>query len=405
MSVLDQASLVQIPSGYKVSKLYSQVPTDGTGDLDFTRSTTATRVNESGLIETVAINVPRLDFTGGGCGKYLFEPQRTNLVTYSNDFSNSNWNTFRGSIVSNSSISPDNTNNASFFKEDSTNNTHVLRTIYNVTNGLTYSFSVFVKKNSIGRNLQLNCGTTNNEVNFNLQNGTIISSSSSAVGNITEIGDYYRCEITAGVTNGNDNFDIRLLNNTSDSYLGDGVSGIDIYGVNIEQGEYPTSYIPTSGSTVTRTEDASSTSGLSSVINSEDGVLYIDAINDLRSGLGFFSLSDGSNSNAVSIKYSSSAISFFVDVAGARQYSETISLTYGVRHKIALQFKNSKFSYYIDGVKYAEQLSGSIFSANTLSVLNNFQGAGGINFFNGKINELSLFNNLTDSQLIALTTI
>jgi len=79
MSVLDDASLVLIPSGYKASKLYSVVPTSGDGDLTFSRSTTATRVNADGVIETVAINVPRIDFTGGGCGKLLLEPQRTNL--------------------------------------------------------------------------------------------------------------------------------------------------------------------------------------------------------------------------------------------------------------------------------------------------------------------------------------
>ena len=80
MSTYNDASLIYYPSGYKESKAYSLKPTDGSGDLTFTRASTATRVNSSGLIESVATGVPRIDYTGGGCAKLLLEPQRTNLV-------------------------------------------------------------------------------------------------------------------------------------------------------------------------------------------------------------------------------------------------------------------------------------------------------------------------------------
>ena len=80
MSLLDTASLILTPNGYKASKLYSVKPTDASGDMVVTRATTATRVNSAGLIESVDINVPRLDYTGGGCPSILSEPARTNLV-------------------------------------------------------------------------------------------------------------------------------------------------------------------------------------------------------------------------------------------------------------------------------------------------------------------------------------
>ena len=80
MSLLDDASLIVTPNGYKASKLYSVKPTDASGDMVVTRATTATRVNSSNLIESVAINVPRLDYTLGSCPSILVEPQRTNLV-------------------------------------------------------------------------------------------------------------------------------------------------------------------------------------------------------------------------------------------------------------------------------------------------------------------------------------
>ena len=92
MSLADQASLLFIPSGYKSQKVYSIFPTDGDGDFDFSRSGSATRIAKNGLITTVDSNVPRLEYplidgVVNGCPSLLLEPQRTNLVTYSEDFS------------------------------------------------------------------------------------------------------------------------------------------------------------------------------------------------------------------------------------------------------------------------------------------------------------------------------
>jgi hypothetical protein len=79
MSVFyDLASLVLVPSGYKAEKVYAQKPLTADGQLTFSRASTATRVNASGLVETVSSNVPRLDYTNSTCPKLLLEPQRTN---------------------------------------------------------------------------------------------------------------------------------------------------------------------------------------------------------------------------------------------------------------------------------------------------------------------------------------
>ena len=80
MSLLDKASLIVTPNAYKTSKLYSVVPNTTLGDMDVVRATTATRVNSAGLIESVALNIPRIDYTNGSCPSILVEPQRTNLV-------------------------------------------------------------------------------------------------------------------------------------------------------------------------------------------------------------------------------------------------------------------------------------------------------------------------------------
>jgi len=77
----DNASLIVTPNGYKASKIYALKPTNGSGDLSFSRASTALRLNSAGLFESVALNVPRLQYpVGGGCPSWLFEPQATNLI-------------------------------------------------------------------------------------------------------------------------------------------------------------------------------------------------------------------------------------------------------------------------------------------------------------------------------------
>ena len=119
-TLLDQASLILTPNAYKAGTLYSVKPEDGVGDFDFTRATTATRVNSAGLIETVATGVPRLDypFIDGvvqGCPSLLLEPARTNLLAYSEDFSDNTWNKVDSTVTLNQGISPAGQNNATLY--------------------------------------------------------------------------------------------------------------------------------------------------------------------------------------------------------------------------------------------------------------------------------------------------
>ena len=80
MSTYTDASLIVTPNAKKAGKLYSLKPTDGTGDLDVVRATTATYVDADGVIQTALANEPRFDYTNGSCPSILVEPQRTNLV-------------------------------------------------------------------------------------------------------------------------------------------------------------------------------------------------------------------------------------------------------------------------------------------------------------------------------------
>ena len=75
-------SLALIPSAYKVGKVASVKPINGKGDFTFTRNSEATRINENGIIETMGVDVPRIDHTDGGCPSLLLEPASTNLQLF-----------------------------------------------------------------------------------------------------------------------------------------------------------------------------------------------------------------------------------------------------------------------------------------------------------------------------------
>jgi hypothetical protein len=90
MSLLDTASLIVTPNGYKEGKLYSVIPSDGSGDMSVTRATTATRVNSAGLVELVPYN----------------------RFQYSEDFTNAIWSKVNTTITS-GQTDPFGTSNAS----------------------------------------------------------------------------------------------------------------------------------------------------------------------------------------------------------------------------------------------------------------------------------------------------
>ena len=428
MSVLDDASLVLIPSGYKASTLYSQVPTSGAGDLSFTRSTTGTRVNESGVIETVAINVPRIDYTNG-CGQLLMEPQRTNLALNSENFSYSDWVNQESGDSSNVTSAPDGNNTADKIIDNTSSSRHTVYQAFNGDYTTGYSYSVFAKKEEmeyVSLAILTTGLTSHYSAIFDLENGTITDSdssgSSSMQSSMTSIGSdgWYLCRIFGVLqTSGSGVFYVQnSLSNRSNyaggsmdsiypSFAGSGSDGVYFWGAQLELGSYPTSYIPTSGTSVTRTADASSTSGLSSLINSVEGVFMVEMqalAND--GGHRLISLSDGAN-NRVEIRYNPTSNQIYsscrvanVDVAKLLFNVADVTST----HKVAFRYKANDFSLWIDGVERATDVAGITFAASTLTTLSYDDGTGTNNFY-GKVSELVLADYLTDTQMADLTTL
>jgi hypothetical protein len=85
-------SLVMIPAGRKATKLYSVLPTDGTGDFTVARAGLRNEINSDLKLELIAANVPAFNYDAiGGCPVLNTEPQATNLITYPISFSNAYW--------------------------------------------------------------------------------------------------------------------------------------------------------------------------------------------------------------------------------------------------------------------------------------------------------------------------
>ena len=245
----DKASIALIPSGTKASKLYSVLPANGDGDFTHTRGGTATRVNKDGLIETVAANVPRLDYpltngVVGDCPHLLLEPSRTNLQVRSEEFDNSAWAKTNSSVSPNLGVAPDGSNNADKLIADTSNNKHYIQDITSSLTGV-HRASVFAKADGYDYIEIGERATGGARAVFNLSTGVIETEVASPNAKIENYGNgWYRCSIEETMSSSSFAFRISVSDNTTSdsSWTGNGVDGILIRGMQIEE-DYDTSYI------------------------------------------------------------------------------------------------------------------------------------------------------------------
>ena len=225
-ALLQTASLLLIPSGYKSGKVYSEIPTNGDGDLTFTRASSATRVNSAGLIEKV----------------------RTNLLAYSEQFDNAYYGKVLGTATANAGIAPDGTLTADLFTKTSAINTvsEVQKgSIYAITGA--HSFSVYFKQ-SVGNGVLFRMDASGNTANVSFVFSTKVSTQGGAnilSHSIEELANgWFRLKMSANVISTSWVVSICNLfgNPTNDAVL--------IWGAQLETGDIATDYIPTTTAAV-----------------------------------------------------------------------------------------------------------------------------------------------------------
>lgn len=384
MSLLTQASLILTPNAYKTSKLYSIVPTSGNGDMTVVRATTATRTNSNQLIETVGTNIPRLNYDSNGSASILLEPQRTNLMTYSQDFTNSKWDKNSTSIVSSNNLSPNGTLTATRLTTTDTINP-TLQQVITGTISASYTTSFWVRRISGTAQIYLRAGSLD------------------AI-NINPTSEWKLFSATGSSTTTTIRCGVGILNPIA------GTDVIEIWGAQLEQGAYPTSYIPTIGTALTRNGDSVVSGSVTDLIGQTEGVLFVESaalFNDLTSRE--ISISDGTNNNRITLLYNTSSNT--ITLAGVSSGSSIFS---AISHtltdetqfaKIAIRYSNTLgYSLWVNGVNRGSN------GATTMPIsLNKFgfdRGAGVSSFFYGKVKQLQLYKTaLTDAECASLTTL
>ena len=246
---MENPILAMIPSGYNAAdaKLYSILPSDGSGDFTVSVDADATRVNKEGLIEGVALNQARLTYDplNPECPSLLLEPTVTNNFTYSQDYSQSVWTKSNSTITSFVSISPNGELNASLLTSTGLNG-GLFRFASWTTTQRTISF--FVKKDNSETVQIYNASASTNNVVFNLDTGVVISEGGSMTGVIKSYSNnWYRISATHTAT-GSQTFGIKP----------ETLKSVYVWGGQMEENSYPTSYIPTTNNPTTRTNDVCS---------------------------------------------------------------------------------------------------------------------------------------------------
>lgn len=398
-----------VPSGYKSSKIYSILPVDGSGDLAFARTSESTRVTENGLIQSTASGLPTMDWLNSDCPSFKMENLSTNLQRYSQDFTQSNWIKSNANISSDITADPKGIENADKLIPNTTNTFHHVQSVTSgMSNYQPTTYSIFVKKAGLSQVELLFSNSVSpynvyGQVKFDLDTlqtfGTTIGS--------FEYQDYgngwYRLAITGITTSSNPAF-VRAaaFKLESQTFAGNGVDGLFVWGAQVEINPIASSYIYTANGSVTRSQDTVVPKNLA--IDPTKGTFFLDLkADDVRSS-SFIKLT-GTNSNRIDFSFNSSEqLNINIGNAPAPSFLNYLYTHNSERFKVAVRWAEfGVYSIFINGVKvYNSSANPLLSSLNTISF--NFGTQGSFDF-SGEIHNAQIYTeNLTDTEIIKLTT-
>jgi hypothetical protein len=412
--IYQKATLVQIPSGYKAAdaELYSVVPNTTAGDFTVSVDADATRVNKDGLIESVLANQARLDYnpTTPQDPTLLLEPTRNNFNTNSENFSSGYSAVGSPVSVENNLTSPNGGINAAKQTIATTGNGYY-KFPTTVTSGTDYTVSAFFKYIS-GAGEVVRFGAAGGTFGGDQQNRINIKTGVvefTNTGNTVVVEEYpnkwYRVSCTKDATSsGSGGFS--MYTNADDMVFG-------WWGVQFEAGSYPSSYIPTSGSAVTRTVDSVQINDFANAPTDYPFSIFcdFDLVKTGQKSFMFSFLWLAAFNNYFTAGYNIDGAGNFFKFENRAQGTAlgvrtTNTYTEG-RHKLAVKFVSStNFKAFVDGVEVADHTHTSIsFNSNIkdfiLGQLRVVSDTGD----RTPIHQFMVFNEaLTDAELITLTT-
>ena len=349
-------------------------------------------------------NVPRIDYSLGGCPTLLMEPQRTNLCFQSEQISTTPWTNNGGTTTLDAIASPSGIVNADKFIEDASTGQHYIGQQITGLALTTYTMSVYAKKAERDiiyiRCFNSTFGVVYCSVNFNLTTGVATGAGAA----IQSVGNgWYRCSISF-TTNVDPVIQVRLNMTLDGNYPGVVGNGMYIWGAQLEAGDSITSYIPTTTASVTRNADSAIKAGISSLLGQTEGTAFYEINIPKITGLGNQVFSNISN-DAASFFYNAfvnGTGNFVFDiyaVSGIYTFTLTTSVAAVVgRNKVALVYKAGAYKVFLNGVLVATSTNSTPIT-NTISRLALSSGKSTIYHY-----EFVAFKSaLSDSELELLT--
>jgi hypothetical protein len=363
----------------------------GTGTLDsritFTRSTTGTYYNSSGVLSTAAINAPRFDYNPSTLAPLglLIEQSSTNLLTYSQDFSNAVWVKTNATVTPNTVVAPDGTNTGS-------------RVTF-TTGGILYQIqnTVVSSGSSLTGTIYLK-GVAGTTCRFYLQTGG--GTYQASVLTVTLTSAWTRVIIPAlTLSDAKSNVGVYLdIASSTATY-------VDIWGAQLEALAFPTSYIPTTSAQVTRASDNASMTGtnFSSWYNQGQGTFYneSDWVQTLTTFPGAYSIDDGTTNNAI-LSYGANTVLANSRVSGSNIFTSLSATLTSTRTfiKNAIAYSNANYASSFAGAAPTTQASGAVPTGLTRLQIGLYNGG----YLNGHIRKFAYYpTNLTSAQLQSLT--
>jgi hypothetical protein len=325
--------------------------------------------------------LPRLDYLNSSCPRLLLEPQRTNLLTFSEQMNNAAYGKGDGiAIEANATTSPDGYTSADKIYTNTTvgGDHYFNRTPFtSISSSTAYTFSIFAKKAEF-KYISVESTIENNNyksVTVDLSNGNISNNNYAQTPKVEDYGNgWYRISVfgTSGAAQTSTDTYIIVLNNSQQRfYTGNGVDGIYTWGWQLEAGAYATSYIPTLGTSVTRVADAASKTGISSLIGQTEGTLFAEIVynGNASATSNIIHANNNSTSSVFILRRVNGNIEAAAAVGGVA-VGQVIggNMVAGSTFKIAYAYKSGSSALYINGVQIGTSAQAFAFTQSVSEI-------------------------------------